>query len=211
MTSQLTAADHERVSQAIRAAEARTAGEIYCVVARSSDDYFASAMLVVTVAIAILGAVVAFMLDRWWETLRPPAFMAAFLLSLACAFIVLWLLPAIRIHFVPRRLRFRRAHENALKQFIARNVHRTSARTGVLVFVSLAERYATVVADSGINEKVSQEAWNGIVAGLVDHARRDRLADGFVEAVGVVGALLAQYFPVAADDRNELDDHLVEI
>ena len=84
--------------------------------------------------------------------------------------------------FVPRRLRYRRAHDNALKQFLARNVHITTARTGVLIFVSLAERYAEVVADSGINAKVPQETWNDIVADLVAHAQpgppRRRLCRG---------------------------------
>ena len=37
------------------------------------------------------------------------------------------------------------------------------------------------------------------------------LADGFVEAIGTVGALLAEHFPVTAGDVNELDDHVVEI
>ena len=61
----------------------------------------------------------------------------------------------LRIHLVPRRQRYRHAHDNAMKQFLARNVHLTTARTGVLLFVSLAERYAEVVADAGINSQVS--------------------------------------------------------
>jgi putative membrane protein len=53
--------------------------------------------------------------------------------------------------------------------------------------------------------------WDSIVAGLLDDARNGRLADGFVAAVAAVGALLAEHFPVGAQDVNELDDHLVEI
>ncbi len=112
---------------------------------------------------------------------------------------------------MPRRLKYRQAHANAVKQFLARNVHLTTARTGVLLFVSLAERYAEVVADAGINQKVSQETWDGVVLQLVEGARESRLADGFVTAIGTVGALLSEHFPVSEDDINELDDHLVEI
>ena len=108
-------------------------------------------------------------------------------------------------------LRDIRAHDNALKQFLARNVHRTSARTGVLIFVSIAERYAEVVADAGINSKVGQHVWDGVVRELTKHAGDDRLADGFVNAIGAVGAVLAEHFPVTEGDTNELDDHLVEI
>ncbi|TGV62285.1 TPM domain-containing protein, partial [Mesorhizobium sp. M00.F.Ca.ET.149.01.1.1] len=85
------------------------------------------------------------------------------------------------------------------------------ARTGVLVFVSIAERYAEIVADSGIDAKVGQDVWDGMVGELTRHAGEDRLADGFVRAIESVGAVLAEHFPVTAGDTNELDDHLVEI
>jgi putative membrane protein len=98
-----------------------------------------------------------------------------------------------------------------MKQFLSRNIHLTTARTGVMLFVSLAERYAEIIADSGINSRVSQDTWDGVVTALIAHAKQGRVADGFVEAVGTVGALLAQHFPVGAGDANELDDHVVEI
>jgi putative membrane protein len=211
MTNTLSAPDHDRIVAAIRAAEADTAGEIYCVVARSSDPYFYPAAFFVTLGIVLVGVILAFLLEFWWVSLRLPVFWSAVVLALAAAWLVLLLLPGLRIHFVPRRLRYQRAHDNALKQFLARNVHITTARTGVLIFVSLAERYAEVVADSGINAEVEQESWNGIVADLVAHARDDRLTDGFVAAVAAVGVLLARHFPRGEADDNELDDHLVEI
>ncbi|MDQ6432590.1 TPM domain-containing protein [Mesorhizobium sp. LHD-90] len=211
MTKTLSDADHARIASAIRAAEEKTAGEIYCVVARSSDSYFYPAAFFVTLAVMVVSLVAAFLLEYWWVSMRLPVFWAAVALALASCWLVLLLAPGIRMHFVPRRLRYLRAHDNALKQFLARNVHITAARTGVLVFVSLAERYAEVVADAGINAKVPQQTWNGIVAGLVDHARSGRLADGFVTAVAAVGVLLSEHFPRGAEDANELDDHLVEI
>ena len=91
---------------------------------------------------------------------------------LRCALLVLlWPFPALRIRLVPRRLRYRHAHDNALKQFLARNVHITAARTGVLIFVSLAERYAEIVADAGINSRSRRTIWDGVVADLIAHAQ----------------------------------------
>lgn len=211
MAATLEAHDHDRIAEAIRAAEARTSGEIYCVVARASDSYFYPAAFFVSAGIIVIGIAATILLEWWWISIRLPVFWAAVVLAFAAAWLVLALVPGLRIHFVPRRLRYRRAHDNALKQFLARNVHITSARTGVLIFVSLAERYAEVVADSGINAKVEQSTWNGIVADLVGHARQDRLADGFMTAIAAVGDLLARHFPRRGDDANELDDHLVEI
>jgi putative membrane protein len=203
--------EHQRIAKAIREAERKTSGEIYCVVAGASDSYFFPAACFVLGAILILSLPVAWALEYWWVSLRLPAFVAAQLLAAAAALALLWLVPASRIWFVPRGLRYRRAHDNALKQFIARNVHITAGRTGVLIFVSLAERYASVVADSGINQHVPQHAWDGVIRDLTTHAGRNQLADGFVLAIGTVGGLLATHFPTKPDDINELDDHLVEI
>lgn len=207
----LHAADHERIAAAIRAAEETTSGEIYCVVARASDSYFFPSALILCGAMLVAGLAVAFALEAYWIVLPASTFLVAQASALLAALALLWLVPAIRLLFVPRRLRYLRAHDNALKQFLARNVHITAARTGVLIFVSLAERYAEVVADGGVDAKVPQSAWNDIVGDLVEQARRGHLADGFVAAVAAVGPLLAEHFPRRGDDRNELDDHLVEI
>ncbi|PBC10644.1 TPM domain-containing protein [Mesorhizobium sp. WSM3859] len=210
-TRPISAEDHDRIAQAIRAAELKTDGEIYCVVARASDGYFFPAAFTTTIGLFIASLAVAYGLEGLWLTIRLPHFVLAQMLALASAFALLWFLPALRIHFVPRRLRYQAAHANAMKQFLARNVHRTSARTGVLVFVSIAERYAEVVADSGIDAKVGQQVWDGVVRELTKHARDNRLAEGFVKAIESVGAVLAEHFPVTEGDINELDDHLVEI
>lgn len=207
----MSAEEHTRVAKAIRAAEQRTAGEIYCVLARSSDSYFLPAAFFVTVAILIVSLAAALALDYWWLDIGVEWFVVAQLLAVACALVLLRLAPSLRMFLVPRSLQYRRAHDNAVKQFLSRNVHVTTARTGVLIFVSLAERYAEIVADSGINRHVPQDDWDGIVGDLIAHARQDRLANGFVAAIATVGQHLALHFPVADDDANELDDHLVEI
>lgn len=207
----ITPQDHERIANAIRDAEAKTDGEIYCVVAHRSGAYFFPAAFLVTLGLFVASLAVAYGLEAWWLTLRLPHFVLAQLLALLSVLALLWLLPGLRIHLVPKRLRYQTAHDNAVKQFLARNVHRTQARTGVLIFVSIAERYAEVVADSGIDAKVGQHVWDGVVGELTRHAGDDRLADGFVHAIESVGAVLAQHFPVTPGDINELDDHLVEI
>jgi putative membrane protein len=211
MSRPLNAEEHARITEAIRTAEQGTSGEIYCVVARSSDSYFFPAAFTLMVAMLIASLVAAFALEYWWLTLRAPLFVAAQMLALGSALVLLRLFPPLRILLVPRQLLYRRAHDNALKQFLSRNVHVTAARTGVLIFVSLAERYVEIVADSGINSRVAQAVWDDVVGQLVADARRGKLADGFVSAVGTVGKLLGEHFPVEAGDLNELDDHLVEI
>jgi putative membrane protein len=203
--------EHDRIAEAIRAAESRTDGEIYCVVAHASDGYFFPAAFMATLAMLFVSLAVAYGLEAWWLSIRVPHFVIAQVLALVSVLVLLWTLPGLRIHLVPRRLRYQAAHANAIKQFLARNVHRTTARTGVLIFVSIAERYAEVVADSGIDAQVRQDVWDGVVRDLTAHAHNDRLADGFVKAIEATGAVLAEDFPVSSGGSNELDDHLVEI
>ncbi len=210
-TRSVSAEEHARITAAIRKAEEQTSGEIYCVVARTSDPYFFPAALALVMAMLVVGLGVAFALEGLWLSMRLPLFAAAQLSALVAALAVLWAFPGLRIRLVPRRWQYQHAHDNARKQFLARNVHVTANRTGVLIFVSLAEHYAEIIADAGISGRVDQHVWDDIVADLVDHARRDQLSLGFVAAIDRVGSLLAQEFPVTGADANELDDHLVEI
>lgn len=211
MERTLTPEEHERVALAIRAAEARTSGEIVCILARSSDDYFYPAAFMLTMGMLIASFAGALLLHYWWIAVNPWQFVIVQALALAAALLLLLVLPALRIHLVPRRLRYLRAHRNAVSQFLSSDIHVTRSRTGVLIFLSLAERYAEVIADAGINARVPQERWNEIVAGLVAHAARGRLAEGFEAAIAASGELLAREFPPGAEDRNELEDRLVEI
>jgi putative membrane protein len=207
----MTPEEHARVADAVRRAEEKTSGEIFCVLARASDSYFFPSAFFVTIAVLVVGLIVAFLLDYWWLSIGLPEFVMLQFLGVLAALLVLRVFPAIRVHYVPHSVRRRRAHDNAVRQFLAHNIHLTGERTGVLLFLSMEERYAEVIADSGINERVGQEDWDRIVGLLVSHAGKDRLAEGFCEAVEEVGALLALHFPPAPDNRNELDDHLVEI
>ena len=210
MTRPLSSDEHAALAERIRAAEARTSGEIYCVVAQRSDDYLHPAALMLAVGALLAGLVAAFVLDRLWLSVPHVVLVAAQLAALAAGLAAIKLRPGLRLWLVPSRLRYRRAHDNAARQFLAHNVHLTAARTGILIFVSLAERYAEVVADAGIDAKVGREAWDGIIEGLVGKAADDRLAEGLAEAIARAGELLAKHFP-GESDPNELEDHVVEI
>src|SRR5690606_12005447 len=97
-------------------------------------------------------------------------------LASATALGLIYRIPALRFRLAPRRWQYMRAHDNALRQFLGRNVHLTTERTGVLIFVSMAERYAEIVADAGINAKVPQNLWDSVVGDLIAMAQDDRLA-----------------------------------
>lgn len=205
------AQDHARIAEAISNAEKSTSGEIYCVVTRKSDDYFFPASFFCSLAIIVAMVPAAYVTGSRWDPPHHLVLPIAGVAALVLAIILLRIAPVLRIYFVPRYLRFRRASANAVTQFLSHNIHVTEDRTGVLIFVSLAERYAEIVADSGINEEVDQEIWNDIVGDLTASAAESRLPDGYVQAIEAVGRVLAKNFPAIPGSKNQLTDHLVEI
>ncbi len=207
----LTQDEHGRISEAIKAAERETSGEIHCVVCGQSDDYFLAAGFVLACMVMAMTLLVGWLSFRYWLDIGAVAFsvmqICAFLAGLAI--IRVW--PALRIRLVPKSLRYRRAHGHAARQFLARNIHATEARTGVLIFVSLAERYAEIIADDGLSVHIDQTEWDRMITELTAGIARGQLADALIETVRQSGALLARHFPAGPDDRNELPDHVVEI
>jgi len=198
-------ADRSRIVDAIRQAEAKTSGEIFCVIAPSSSEY-RLVPLAWAAVIALLSPFALLYFTTW------PA-LSVYLAQLGVFFAALYGLsrPALRYRIVPRQTKFDRAHAEAVRQFRAHGLHLTQNRTGVLIFASAAERYAEIVADAGINEKVPSETWDRAIDALIAAIKDGRTGDGFVEAIRQCGAVLAEHFPPGARNPDELPNKLVEL
>jgi putative membrane protein len=98
----------------------------------------------------------------------------------------------------------------ALRAFHEHGLQRTAEGTGVLVFASLLERQAVVLGDHGIHARMGDD-WQKAVAALVLRMRAGAAAQGFVDAIAICGARLAEHFPrdpAAAPPPNELEDSI---
>jgi putative membrane protein len=199
--------DKQRVADAIRAAEAKTMGEIYCVVAQHASRY---------ALVPIVWAAVLALLIPLWLIIFTDAGAGMIYMAQLAGFVIaatVFSLPRLRYRLVPRVLQHARAHLTAVRQFAAQGMHKSKERTGVLIFAAEAERYATVIADEVIHGKVAPETWNGAIDILIAAIKDGRPADGFVGAVERCGAVLAEHFPRPAGSvkAEELPDKLVEI
>ncbi len=194
--------DRERISTAIRAAEAKTSGEIVCVLARTSSDATALPILLASlVALAAPWLLVAF---TQFSVERILLLQIVVFFGLA----VLLCLPRVRVALLPRKARRTAAHRAAMEQFRIRGIARTKDRSGILIFVSLAERYARIIADEGIAARVPQSDWQAAVDALVAHMSSGRIADGFVAAIAACETVLAAHFPRTETNRDELRDRI---
>lgn len=195
--------EQERISNAISAAESTTSGEIVAVVTEASETY-----LYVPFLWAAVGALLApwpFIHFTWMPVQHIHLIQFGVFLVLL---LVLW--PrAVRTALVPRSIRNQHAARRAKEQFLVQNLHTTRGRTGVLIFVSVAERHAEILADRGIDAKVPAGTWQTIVDRLTSEFAAGRPADGFVHAIEAIGAHLSQHFPPGSADPNELPDHLI--
>jgi len=194
--------DRARIATAIRAAEARTSGEIVCVLARTSTDATALPVLVAAlVALSLPWLLVAFTAMSVHHILELQVAVFFVLALLLC-------LPRVRVALLPRAARRRVAHRAAVEQFTLRGLARKKDRTGILIFVSLAERYARIIADEGIARRVPQSEWQGGVDALAGHMRDGHIADGFVTAIDACGRVLETHFPRSETTQDELPDRI---
>ena len=192
-----------RVAEAINRAEEKTSGEIVAVVAADSSTYLhVPFMWAALIALVVPWPFIHFT----WMTVQR-----IWLLQLLVFVVLLAILMyrPIRYALVPSSTRRLRAHRRAVEQFLTQNLHTTEGRTGVLVFVSVAEHYAEILADAGIHGKVGQAEWQAIVDKLTTAIGEGRAADGFVTAVEAIGARLAEHFPPGSGAGSRLPNHLI--
>lgn len=194
--------DRKRIAAAIRAAESKTSGEIVCVLAEKSSDAMALPIFIAAVvALALPWLLVA-------TTALPVFRILSLQVVIFIAAVAVLCLPRLRVALIPRAARHAIAHRVALEQFVIRGVANTADRTGILIFVSLSERYARIIADAGIAARVHQSEWQGAIDALIAHMRDGRIADGFITAIEKCGDALARHFPRTETTRDELRDQL---
>jgi len=198
----ISAEDRARISAAIRAAEARTSGEIVCVLAQASSS--AGALPVLIAAVAALAL-------PWGLVALTALSVERILLLQVITFLLLapiLCLPRAHTALLPPRARRAVAHRAAMAQFMLRGIAHKQDRSGILIFVSLAERYARIIADDGIAARVPRTQWQAAIDALTAHMRDGRIAEGFIAAIDLCGNELAAHFPRTEGSRDELPDRI---
>jgi putative membrane protein len=151
-----------RVEAAVRAAQARSSGQIVCVLAHASSHY----------------------------EIMPFVWSALIALSTPWPLLTFTEIPDERIYLIQLTVFFA-----ALEQFMLRGLTHGAERNGVLLYVSLAERFARVVADEGAAKVIHQKEWQTIIDQLRGDMARGAAADALISASTRCGDLLAQHFP----------------
>ena len=222
--------EHAAIAAAIAAAEARTSGEIFCVLARQVSTY-RDVSLVWAAAVAFILPLAFIPLGfeaRWfpgfavtWEAAHLAArdvmigrTIGVYAVVQAAIFIMAYLflrIPPVTRLVTPGSIRRDRARQAAMHQFLAHGLHVTRERTGVLIFAALSDRQVEIIADEGIYSRVDPDVWADSVAVLTAGLKASRPAEGFERAIALAGGVLAEHFPPRPSNPNEVLDRLVEI
>lgn len=220
----MTEADHAIVTAAVTAAEASTDGEIVTVVTQRSDTYndvalhYAVIAMLATIALigidpAAIEARLAWFSGGWGEP-DPRHLLFAILIVQTMVFLLVRYALAwapLRLALTPKATRARRVRRRAVQYFKVAAERRTAARVGVLLFVSLDEHVAEIVADEAIHGKVPPERWGDAMVALVERVHAGKPGEGMAAAVMAIGVIIGEHFPKTAADRNELPDRLIEL
>src|SRR5919106_81879 len=202
-----TTQEQERIQQAVGAAEQKTAGEIVPMIVNASARYAEVEMGGIVTGL-VVGTLASFIWHDPWETLHSQLLWP---LAGAVVGFLVCIIPAVKRSLIPQDRIETAVDLRSLAAFTAHGLHYTKDHTGILILISLLEHRVEVLADKGINEKVSPGTWDEIVRILTAGLKSGNACDAFCKAIDRCGAILAQHFPRATDDRDELaNKHLTE-
>ena len=199
----LTEHEQRQVAEAIARVEKTTDAELVTVLAARADDYAYIPLLWASLIALVVPGVVHY--------LSGYLTMYTLLVAQWATFIVLCLvfrLPKVTTRLIPRSVRHWRASNLARRQFLEQNLHHTLGSTGVLIFVSEAERYVEIRVDEGISKRLDDSNWDAIVQAFTQQVKQGQTLAGFIACVEACGELLKVHVPVT-QTRNELPNRLV--
>ncbi len=199
----ISSEEQARLASVIGDVEGETSGEIVLVIAEQAGHYR---------TVPLLWGMLAGLVAPWpliWLTdiSTSRIFLIQLAVALASSFVLSW--PRLRFALVPRSIKHAQAHEAASREFLRRGMTRTREKTGVLIYLALAEHHAEILADTGVADKVDPEVWAGIVADLTAAIGDDRMIAGLEQAIRRMGAILAEHAPPRLDDVDELPNKVI--
>jgi putative membrane protein len=143
---------------------------------------------------ALIALVAAGIASFIWHPLSfADGFAAEAVLFCVVSLVLEW--PPLKLLSVPGHIKRAHARAFAHREFAVRILSSPERRGGVLLFVSIGERYAELIADREAHARVGQEAWDRIFADFAAGAQGGHVADAAVAAIEACGAALASHPP----------------
>ncbi|SPD72349.1 conserved hypothetical protein [uncultured Desulfobacterium sp.] len=207
----LTQTEQEKIKAAVTQAESRTSGEIVPLVASASYHYpvadiLGGATLAFPVSIILTPLVSGFF---WTDPRNMWVFICLFIVLFGLSYIITKHIPWLKRLFISSHEYDAEVREASLTSFYKNRLYETRDRTGVLLFISVFERKVWILADSGIDGKLTEKPWQGIVDNVIQGIKRGEQCAAICEAVLQIGKTLQTHFPRKPDDTDELKNLMI--
>lgn len=200
--------DIQKISQAVQRAEEQSNGEIVPVIVKRSSSIGHIPLTLTLLILLLLVTVEIPYGDMLW--VKPWVYAWPLLVVVIYYFsYLLAKLNWIQKILVPERDEVDQVHQRAHLEFYLNRVNKTKSHTGILIFVSVMEKKAVILADQGISSKLPPETWDTVLAKLGEQLGKGNWGFGFIEAIESCGHHLKTHFPQQEPHNNQLSNQLI--
>ncbi|MCP4913335.1 MAG: hypothetical protein GY909_09455 [Oligoflexia bacterium] len=197
--------DKQRIESSIKMVEEQTNGEIVPVVFKKSDNYPGS-HLRCAILFGMLFPIALYLIPIDFG--RPELYVYVQIIGLALGYLLAYR-PSIKRLFCTFGEMKEEVYQRSVQAFMENGLHLTKENNGVLVAISLLERKIEILADKGINEKVSKDTWKNITKIIAKDLKSGSINDALVDAIQEVGKHLKEHYPKTECDQDELSNQLL--
>ena len=206
-----SATEQKTICDAVHRAERKTSGEIVPMLVAESHDYPLAAVrgaaFVALAAALLLTAPVAAMF--WLNSTNMWVFLGLFVSVFLGSHLLIKRMHALKRLFLFEEEMDAEVRDGAFSAFFTERLYKTRDANGILIFISLFEHRAWIIADSGISERIPCERWEEAVAVITHGIREKKQCQALCQAIDMVGDILEKEFPIRDDDLNELHDLII--
>lgn len=204
----ITDSDMGLISDAVKAAEKKTTGEIVPMIVHRSS-VISHVPLISTMLILIVLLVLEVPQWDWFSAMNAYwlLLVVAIVVYGVCAFLTR--MDWFQRIFTAKRDQQIQVEERALIEFYQQSVGKTAEKTGILIFISAMEKRAVILADEGIAQKLPEGTWDQICTDLVKGIKKGEKSQSLIAAIHQCGELLSQHFPARAENSDELSNQLI--
>ncbi len=208
----LTPAEQKKVTQTVQQTELQTSGEIVPMIVSCSHDYPKARLIAAFMYSLPMSFICAHLLSAylWIDPLNVYFFLFLWLPFFGLSSIIISVFPKLFRIFISAEDMAIEVEEEAIKSFFAERLYKTKEANGILVFVSVFEKKAWILADQGINEKIDPGQWQGIINALTGAIAKGDRCGGLCEAITQTGNILADHFPYQRNDTDELHNLIIK-
>ncbi len=207
----LTGAEQDRVTEVVREVEKTTSGEIVPMIVSHSHDYpMAAAVCSASISLPLCLLLTELIGSHLWIGGQNIwLFLVLFAVGYPTFYVLTLRTDKVKRFFLNRQLVEREVRETALAAFFSERLYKTKDENGILLFISVMEQKVWILADAGINRKIEQDAWESIVAELIEGIKSGRRCEGICAAIRQIGLILQTHFPYEKSDKDELHNLII--